>query len=1105
MAFWQIGQPLQAATFTWDTTPGTVGAGNGTIEGGTGVWNLVNGNWTTDAGVNNVAWGNTSADDAIFGGTGGTVTINTGTGITANKLTFNVDGYTVNSNVAADLLTLAGTTPTITVTTAGHTAIIDAIIAGSAGLTKGGAGTLTLNAANTYTGITTISAGTVRLGNAAALGSSAAATDHTTVAAGATLDLNGLSIAESFGRGGATLPLDGFGGVTAILTNSSATAAAITGTINFDGAGAFTVNGTGNISLDRVARTNGTTGNPVITKDGANTLILAGTVDNSALGLTVNAGVVQLNKGGSGVRALGGPSTIGATGTLRLTTGQANMDQLFSQVDLTNNGTFDLQGQDESFNNMTGTGLVTNGATNDASVLTLGENNGGFTWGGVIQNGAGTSTLALTKVGTGTMTITNNNTYTGATQISGTGGGLTLNFSAVGGGNDNLISASSALTMNNTSASRNQTLTLTGDTVANIQTFNGTSITGVGTRHLIIATSGAGGSMTLNLGALSITSGALVDFVLPTTGAINTTSANTILGPLVTVNNGGAYARILGGQIAAFTGDLTYVTATNIGALGGYTATGNLLVDSTSTGNVIQAAGTTDLSTVSITDAAARTLTIGTGNTLRLGAAGGILRSSAAGSAVVGDSGNAGTLTTGALAGADLVLTNGNATGTLTVNSTIANNAGGAVDVIANGAAAATTVLAGANTYTGTTTVQAGVLRAANGAAFGTIAGGVTLLDGAAVELSGGITIGDEALSILGTGVSTNGALRNQSGTNTYGGLVTLAGTGEIQADTGTTLIFDRPGAATAVTTGSAITFEAAGTGVITFNDALVTTGSGNPTITKSGTGALNLNVANTFAGTGGFTISAGTVRISNGGALGGNTGGTTVVGNATAASRGSLELIGGISTNEAITLNNSGTALVNANGAIRNISGNNTITGQVTIDNGAGRINSDSGTLTLAGGLRADPDNDSTRTVTFGGAGSVIVSGVAANVSPTRILAITKDGTGTLTLSGANTHTGVTTVSGGTLIATSASALGTGNVVVATNTAFNYFAAADAALSIGGTLGITGGASTVIGGSIGSTPTSAQINVTGAATISNAAHRVNIYGVPGTTPTTGT
>ncbi|MFZ4766481.1 MAG: hypothetical protein ACOYMN_16135 [Roseimicrobium sp.] len=151
--FLSTGQPVRGATFTWDVTPGAVGAGNGTVEGGNGTWDILTGNWTTDAGVNNVLWGNTNADEAIFGGTAGTLTINTGSGITANKLTFNVDGYVVNGNIAADVLTLAGTTPTIAVTTAGHTATIGAALAGSAGFTKTGDGILTLNAASAYTSI----------------------------------------------------------------------------------------------------------------------------------------------------------------------------------------------------------------------------------------------------------------------------------------------------------------------------------------------------------------------------------------------------------------------------------------------------------------------------------------------------------------------------------------------------------------------------------------------------------------------------------------------------------------------------------------------------------------------------------------------------------------------------------------------------------------------------------------------------------------------------------------------------------------------------------------------------------------------------------------
>ena len=48
----------QAAIYTWVIDPGEVGAGNGTITGGSGTWNRgagANGNWTIDGGANNIA------------------------------------------------------------------------------------------------------------------------------------------------------------------------------------------------------------------------------------------------------------------------------------------------------------------------------------------------------------------------------------------------------------------------------------------------------------------------------------------------------------------------------------------------------------------------------------------------------------------------------------------------------------------------------------------------------------------------------------------------------------------------------------------------------------------------------------------------------------------------------------------------------------------------------------------------------------------------------------------------------------------------------------------------------------------------------------------
>ena len=70
-----------------------------------------------------------------------------------------------NNGTPANTLTLAGTTHTITVNAlgSGKAVTIGAVVAGTAGLTKNGAGTLVLNAVNTYTGATNVNAGTLEV------------------------------------------------------------------------------------------------------------------------------------------------------------------------------------------------------------------------------------------------------------------------------------------------------------------------------------------------------------------------------------------------------------------------------------------------------------------------------------------------------------------------------------------------------------------------------------------------------------------------------------------------------------------------------------------------------------------------------------------------------------------------------------------------------------------------------------------------------------------------------------------------------------------------------------------------------------------------------
>ncbi|MFN6054237.1 MAG: autotransporter-associated beta strand repeat-containing protein, partial [Planctomycetia bacterium] len=68
---------------------------------------------------------------------------------------------------------------------------LDGIISGSFGLTNSGTGSSVLTAANTYTGTTTISGGTLAITNAAGLGTTGGGT---TIANGASLDIRGVAV-----------------------------------------------------------------------------------------------------------------------------------------------------------------------------------------------------------------------------------------------------------------------------------------------------------------------------------------------------------------------------------------------------------------------------------------------------------------------------------------------------------------------------------------------------------------------------------------------------------------------------------------------------------------------------------------------------------------------------------------------------------------------------------------------------------------------------------------------------------------------------------------------------------------------------------------------
>jgi autotransporter-associated beta strand protein len=102
-----------------------------------------------------------------------------------------------------------------------------------------------------------------------------------------------------------------------------------------------------------------------------------------------------------------------------------------------------------------------------------------------------------------------------------------------------------------------------------------------------------------------------------------------------------------------------------------------------------------------------------------------------------------------------------NHTSTYTVQGAFGIAGGGTLTKTGTGM----TIILNSNNYTGATTVSQGVLNIRNANALGSTTAGTTVLSGAALEIQGGITT-LEAITINGSGVSDNGALRNISGNN---------------------------------------------------------------------------------------------------------------------------------------------------------------------------------------------------------------------------------------------------------------------------------------------------------------------------------------------------
>ncbi len=315
--------------------------------------------------------------------------------------------------------------------------------------------------------------------------------------------------------------------------------------------------------------------------------------------------------------------------------------------------------------------------------------------------------------------------------------------------------------------------------------------------------------------------------------------------------------------------------------------------------------------------------------------------------------------------------------------------------------------LSGTNTYSGTTTVSTGIINIQNNSALGTTAGITTVASGASIQVDGSsLNISEPINTLIGTGISSGGALRNLANSNTWSGAITL-GTGgaRINSDAGTLTI-------TGGITGSGLALTIGGAGNTTISTAAIATVAG--AVTKDGGGTLLFNFANSYTGL--TTISAGTLQYG---------------------------LTGAISTG----------AVIVADGATYNLNSYSDAIGALTIYSGAtgGTVTTGAGTLTLGGNVSSTggaANASISGNLALGGNRSFTITNVADGLTVSAVISggfrLTKAGNGKLTLSGANIHSGGTTLSAGTLNINNAgsggtsSAIGTGTFTISGGTIDN-------------------------------------------------------------------
>ena len=737
--------PASAATVTWDTS---AAAG---FQSGSGAWGT-DSFWSSN-GTTLSPW--VSGDQAVF--LGESAAVNNSISLSSVQ---NLAGLTFGSATTAGNWTFSGSGMALTANStfsvnAGSTASIGNVITGAFGLTKGGAGSLTLSQPNAYTGVTTLAGGVLEVtslannGVASSLGVGTGDTDVTRIGIlfrGGVLRYAG-STAQStdrairIGLAGATIDASGSSPeATLVFTRTS-----MPNWWEDEGTRTLTLKGINTGANTIVAGINDLTTitRMHVNKEGSGTWVLAGSGNYQGVTDIKEGTLVAAHSNALGVGSL-------SLATLTWVRAEATLGlrgNITSGEHLRVRG--DGVGGLGAIRNLSGENTLTQNVGMDADT-SIGVDAGTLTLTAVLYDGTVGFSSKMTKVGTGDLVLSGVNTYTGATSISA-----------------GKLKVASSGSLGN------------GNYAANIVNEGILEFAGTATQTLSGTLSGAGTLL------LSGNSQLLI-------------SGNNTFSGGVTVTNGKATAN----SSSAFgTGTVT-VSGTGVLDLGGRTLPNAMVVD----GGTLQG-GTIDVAKVTASSGQISANLTGTGNLSKSGAGTLILggnNSHAGGTTVMSgtlalNSANAlgsGTLT---LSGGALDLRSQTVSNnvSLSSDSTVTATDGAiAGDIAGSGQLSktgnGTVTLSGNNTYAGGTTVSAGTLALNSGNALGsgtvTLAGGsldvksqtvakdITLTANSSVAGTNGaitgVISGDKTLTKVGTGTLT------LSGINTFtGGTLVNAGT----------------------------------------------------------------------------------------------------------------------------------------------------------------------------------------------------------------------------------------------------------------------------------------------------------------------------------------